>query len=173
MHALIRQRELDSSFQDITNPETCLRRLDCGLLHYEQCSADELKKFCIDRGVIKRSRLIDTSVPVTQSLLASILVSADDNIEFTRLLKLPPELRLIIYEHYVAYFADEALLMPTLPPLARVSKELYKEVRPVFFQKCMFEMVLMSPVGNRSLFHLNTPTLALFEGLDPAFLAMI
>lgn len=175
MGILVQRRSLtpDSRLADGLN--MCLQRSDRGLLNYQKCNSDELRGFLHARGFadLVPKRLLKPG-------LIKTLHQADDNMVFSKLMDLPPELRNICYEFYVAGFSDEPLIMPALPPLARVDKTLCKEVRPIFFKNCIFRIDLLDsrkaclpwqPHRDRML--MTIATTLFFKQLDPMFLGMI
>ena len=105
-----------------------LQSLARSLPGYEKCKTAELRLFAQQRR------------------LAKALRSADQTPEFHRFLELPPELRTAIYTFYCADFADEPLVLPTYPPLARVNRQLREEVLPVFYSECTFALGLTASI---------------------------
>ena len=106
-----------------------LNRSDRGLLSYERCPVSELRQFCVDRKLVKKQR-------AGKAELAAALEQADDDPEFHCFSDLAPELRLIVYGHYLE--SIEQGTAPTQPPLARVSRMLREEALPVFYGEHRF-----------------------------------
>ncbi|KAK4958331.1 hypothetical protein LTR10_004757 [Elasticomyces elasticus] len=65
---------------------------------------------------------------------------ADHAPQFHRFLELPPELRTQIYEYYIAPLTAERLHAPTMPPAARLCRQLRSEILPLFFAACTFDV---------------------------------
>ncbi|KAF7186707.1 hypothetical protein HII31_11939 [Pseudocercospora fuligena] len=107
-------------------------------LLYKKCSLEELKRFAHDRGLA-----VTNSSRREIAKFTSMLTDADSNSCFHHFMDLPPELRLVIYEHHFAAFAGR-LTYPSQPPLARVSRGLRLEVLPVFYQQCRFTITYQS-----------------------------
>ncbi|KAK5171382.1 uncharacterized protein LTR77_004526 [Saxophila tyrrhenica] len=105
-------------------------------LAYQKCRREALQKFVRSRG------LKDISLDKTNKDLAQALVKADKTRQFTKLLDLPPEVRLVIADYYLndINHGKTSLLCPTQPPLARTCKLLRKEVLPLFFQQSRFAL---------------------------------
>ena len=68
-----------------------------------------------------------------------LLLTADDAPEFHKFLALPPEVRLIIYDLYMADF-PQTLRNPVQPPLARTCKVVRHELLPAFYKRHTFEI---------------------------------
>lgn len=79
--------------------------------------------------------------------MTRVLQGADDRLSFHKFLKLPPELRNIVYEFYVAAFPSK-LELCSQPPLARTSSLVPKEMLPAFYGRKAFEMILETHDGN-------------------------
>lgn len=101
-------------------------RLECGLLLYENCSTEELQSYCLARGIKMATKLSSDSEQLMRAL-----ERADNGVVFDKFLDLPPELRVRIYKHHVAFFAIGPSLSP--PPIAYTSKFVRHETIPVFF----------------------------------------
>ena len=92
-----------------------LERHQLGLLLYDSCSTAELIQFACKRK-------LDTSLlpkkPKSALRLATtaLLEQADKNLTFTKILDLPPELRLRIYEHHYNSFDLLCLSGPSPAP---------------------------------------------------------
>lgn len=86
------------------------------------------------------SRLCQFWVPCTNALFSANSIPNAS----TRLLRLPPELRNSIWEYALARYDNEqgtVELTPTddiLPPLARVSKQIYNETKGIWFGRNRF-----------------------------------
>jgi hypothetical protein len=113
-------------------------RLDYGKHHwigYSTCSIDELRQCIFDRRLSFRL----SARIASKELLVELLMKADLERTFTKLLDLPPELVTRICEFYVSDFdREEVLWKPTQPPLARTCTFLRKTVLPIFYSKCKF-----------------------------------
>ncbi|KAK5127417.1 hypothetical protein LTR85_006756 [Meristemomyces frigidus] len=119
-----------------------LRRIDDNLFLYDQCSLAELQRFAEDR-CIQLSEGTSSAIRAQHKLLVSALELADEAPRFEELLLLPPELRNTVYGYYVADFLDRPLHAPAMPPLTRASRQSKKEVLPVFFSSCIFDVHLI------------------------------
>ena len=102
-------------------------RYERGLLSYDTCSTDELRKFCLQRQLVCASR------PKKDDLVQG-LEEADEMATFNRFLDLPPELRNRIYSLHFQTF--EPLGRPTSPPITRTSRQLREETFLLFWQSC-------------------------------------
>ncbi|KAK3615453.1 hypothetical protein LTR22_027432 [Elasticomyces elasticus] len=110
-------------------------RIECEQLCYFRCSDAELKRFVKDRG-------IDTPEGrFRRSAIIEVLEHADEELAFTKFLDLPPELRTIVYDYYLAVF-PEVLRNPVQPPLTRVCRLLRTETLPMFYQRTTFQVRL-------------------------------
>lgn len=118
-----------SEFEALLN---CIAR---SLPGYEKCKIAELRHFVQQRG-------LGDEESMTRKELIDALRLADRNPRFGRLLDLPAEVRNTVYELYCSDFSDEALHLPTWPPLARVNKQLRREVLPTFYSECTFGISL-------------------------------
>lgn len=114
-----------------------VRRLDRGLLSDANYSVPELMDFADDRGI----EYSQNRTP-TKTTLVRLLERADDNAQFSRMLDLPPELRVRIYEHYFANlnccfeFGQESGCVPlrhTQPPITLASRLLRRESLDVLY----------------------------------------
>ncbi|KAK4899335.1 hypothetical protein LTR49_027658 [Elasticomyces elasticus] len=110
-------------------------RIECEQLCYFRCSDAELKRFVKDRG-------LDTPEGrFRRSAIIEVLEHADEELAFTKFLDLPPELRTIIYDYYLAVF-PEVLRNPVQPPSTRVCRLLRTETLPMFYQRTTFQVRL-------------------------------
>ncbi|KAK5698585.1 hypothetical protein LTR17_023536 [Elasticomyces elasticus] len=106
-------------------------RLQRSLVCYNRCSNDELLKFMQDRGIAApsamfwRTRFIDS------------IIKADQQTTFGRFMDLVPELRVMVYEYYLADFPN-SLVCPVQPPMSRVSRQTRTEVLPMFCDQTQF-----------------------------------
>lgn len=117
-----------------------LERSDRGLLYYDNYSLEELKSFVDGRGLTYPSRSRRTKKTVI-----AMLELADDEPRFERLLDLPAELRVHVYEVYfarlsqLANFKDGRNRIPFYhqqPPVTRVSRLLRQETLNMFYEVC-------------------------------------
>lgn len=147
--------------------ETLLRRLARSLPAYEKCKIAELRAFAQQRGIAIHNN--------SRRDLVEALRRADDEPRFTRFLNLPVELREWIYRLYCSEFADEALHLPTWPPLARVSKLLAEEMLKVFYGECTFGVALTteSALREHRKLRMQRDTTLFFRSLKPEHLACI
>jgi hypothetical protein len=106
-----------------------------GQFDYTTCDIDELRSFCIARGLVKE----DCEAGGWDHFMEK-LAFADANETFQRFSELPPELRVRIYEFYFNSFG--VLNQPAEPPIGRVSRLLRTETLPVFYDVCEFRMDL-------------------------------
>lgn len=114
---------------------------------YGRCSHSELLRFLKDRTGVTFDK------KTNRAKLTSRLRELDRSNKFTRFSKLPPELRLRVYEHLLA--PDEELTehAGTQPPCSngfihtavlRTSKAIYNEAKPVLYDKNRFQLLLGS-----------------------------
>lgn len=154
------------------NFQGLLERVARSLPAYEKCKLAELRKFARQRGLVG---VVETTN--RKHLVVEALLRADDNPNFPRFLELPAEVRTMIYEFYCAGFADEPLILPTYPPLARTSNLLKKELLPVFFSSCNFGIGLVAENFDsdetRHILRMQRETTLSFRSLKPEHLASI
>jgi hypothetical protein len=110
-------------------------RYQRGLISYERFSMAELKVFCKARGLPSKA--------TTVSRLARALERADDAATFRRFFKLPPELRVMIYELHFQSF-DDIDARHSQPPLTLASRQLRTEALPLFYKCATFTMLAHS-----------------------------
>ena len=112
-----------------------IQRNDNGLLHYENCTVDELIGFITARGIPHNSK-----DELTRLRCSQLLQQADQgpSLDMGRFKDLPEELRDMIYTHYCSGFAKEVLYAPASPPLARVHRDLRAGVLRAFHRTCLF-----------------------------------
>ncbi|KAF7191941.1 hypothetical protein HII31_06751 [Pseudocercospora fuligena] len=117
-------------------------RLQRSLLVYESCSLEELKNFCLNRG-LHAGRLSEARTEShAKRNLVSRLEAADEGAKFEYFLDLPAELRVRIHEFYLSHLRSKTKeLFPgreygpyTQPPLSVVSRLVRKEVLPEFYK---------------------------------------
>lgn len=126
-----------------------ISRADRGLMSYEKRSVAELRSFCISRKI-----LMPHMAKSTAAALVSRLESEDEaGTTFGQFLDLPPELRLLVYEHYFDDIQDrfhrgqfqgdgphgrerdrlcETNKLMSPPPMAQTCALLRKETLPLF-----------------------------------------
>ncbi|KAK3673725.1 hypothetical protein LTR78_006278 [Recurvomyces mirabilis] len=115
-------------------------RIDTHQICYEQCSSAELLKFKKDHNVSMTYSDMQLKDPRAMRMaLETVLYAVDREIKFERFRGLPAEQRNSIYESAMAHFADQ-LITPSVPPLARVCKQLRSEVLPLFYAGHSFLM---------------------------------
>ncbi|KAK4496630.1 hypothetical protein PRZ48_012610 [Zasmidium cellare] len=144
-----------------------IHRIDRQLPNYNTCKITRLRKFAKDRGLVRRPNLFD------EEYLINALTAADVEIKPFPLLDLPPELRLHVYEWYMAGFPRE-LQSPIQPPLTRVCRLIRKESTPIFYQACHFR-INMSPSlrGNKRRLRFDNDDHHFLMALLPSRLAFI
>ena len=113
-----------------TTKPTLLRyadRIELEQVCYHSCSDDELQRFRRDRGLGFRT----TEGSWSRKACIERLETADRELKFDRFTILPPELRILVYECYMADFR-KPLRCPIQPPLSRASRLLRLEALPGF-----------------------------------------
>ena len=165
------RKELEGTnyaFTHLTHPVVLcwyLRRIDLGLLNYHACYTDELRRFV-------RDRQIETATTVHSTLIEA-LERADETLNFTRYLDLPPELRSFVYELYVAEFPC-ALGPCSQPPLAKTCKIIRKEMLPIFYRTVKLELELDFRIKPESwCLHLSDATDRFLARILPTSMAEI
>jgi hypothetical protein len=111
-----------------------IKRAKRYMVCYLKCSTAELHQFVKDRNLIPSLPL-----SLSRTSLSKVLTTADEDLQLSRILDLPAELRKEIYEYYVDFFEDE-LTTRCPPPLAQLSKQLKAEVLPIFHRRCVFRL---------------------------------
>ncbi|KAK4628813.1 hypothetical protein CLAFUW4_07969 [Fulvia fulva] len=106
-------------------------RVERGFLDYDQCTLDELRRFCKQRQLI-----VPSGHDGTFDKFKEILQAADEVAIFNRFLDLPPELRLHIYEIYKAPLDFNHFSVA--PPITFVSKLIRRAASSLFFRERLF-----------------------------------
>lgn len=144
-----------------------VKRVQLGRLCYGKCDGSELKGFAVARSLMK------PSMKRSKAWMARILMNGDDQRKFKKLMELPPELRKMVYEFYISDFQNESLLMPTQPPLARISMAMRNEILPVFYSFCEFDLLYQSSaIGSfgSPRFRLDDETFVFLSTLAPGYM---
>ncbi|KAF7195751.1 hypothetical protein HII31_02886 [Pseudocercospora fuligena] len=125
-----------------------LSRAARGLLIYEHCAPEELRKFCVQRGIIdedgkKRTDSDMVQGRVKKSILIkrarddepiALLETADEHATFDRFLDLDPLIRKKIFTMHLQNL--EYHHVPTQPPITQVSRLIKTESYPLFYDLC-------------------------------------
>ncbi|KAF2161678.1 hypothetical protein M409DRAFT_59057 [Zasmidium cellare ATCC 36951] len=143
-----------------------IHRIHRQLPNYSPCTLTELRKFAFDR------KLITTAKTGTHKQLLRLLTAADDDVQFSLLFDLPPELRCAIYRWYMAPFPEE-LESPAQPPLTRVSRAVRREATPIFYQSCHFLLDLTRTKGVKHHFRFEDDTHHFLSSLMAPHIAAI
>ncbi|PIA91566.1 hypothetical protein CB0940_09041 [Cercospora beticola] len=140
-----------------------IRRLLC----YDACSIGELRIFVQARGLE-----VETHREKERTSLERALEKGDTELSFHRIMDLPAELRLNIYEFYICDFSEE-LHEPTQPPLARTNQQIRKEFLPVFYTN--HEILLKMTFDAEKDYDLrwDKGTDYFVKSLEPSSLAML
>ncbi|KAM0715361.1 hypothetical protein Q7P37_008859 [Cladosporium fusiforme] len=158
-------RRLDRCYFDLAHVASdhnyFKQRLEFKGFPYEKCEQSELQQFARQRSI----QLAETS-DVSHEQLAKTLRRADETPQFNRFFDLPAELRVQIYELYCSQFADNFMIPPTSPSLARTNRQMRNKIMPVFYHECTFLLKIKRDRAYRD-------TAIFFETLDPAHLALI
>ncbi|KAK3642432.1 hypothetical protein LTR56_010785 [Elasticomyces elasticus] len=115
--------------------QRCAERLERNLPCYYRCSNEELQKFIQDRSIVPPVGSFQRS----NSIVA--LISADVHATFHRFMDLAPELRVMVYEYYLADL-PKTLQCPVQPPMSRVSSQTRTEVLPMFCSQTKFKFIM-------------------------------
>lgn len=116
-----------------------ISRFERGLLNYASYDAKTLREFAAARSLqcSRKGRL-------SQKAIIGVLEHADDNARFERMLELPAELRVRIYEYYCLdlgqRFALGLGIVPLehrQPPLTLVCRLLRQESLQIFYDTCV------------------------------------
>ncbi|KAK3673726.1 hypothetical protein LTR78_006279 [Recurvomyces mirabilis] len=116
-----------------------LERVERHLLRYDLCCTPDLEKFVKARELDVVLTKNQKKTGFRRTLLINALLLADEDLKFERLLALPPELRIEIYEYSMADYPED-LDHPTMPPLARTCRQIRTEVLPVFYSTQCFTL---------------------------------
>lgn len=114
-----------------------LRHHWSGHLCYDKCSDEELQRFIRDRGLRCTRKKTGRNA---RSRLVDHLISADTRRSFTRFSELPAELRVHVYQFYVAEFTPFPFDKTRDPPLTHTSRMLRNECLPIFYRSCTFRI---------------------------------
>ncbi|KXT13511.1 hypothetical protein AC579_4160 [Pseudocercospora musae] len=145
------------------------KRMDNDLPDYNRCLSDELYKFAFDRSLITQEQ--KTARALSAQALRQMLRAADDNATFDNFRRLPPAVRVMVYDRYMAEF-PLVLEHPTQPPLTRTNKFIRNEAMPSFHKASKFKLtftILLQPYSGRQTlaFHpLHPSSLAYFNALS-------
>ncbi|KAK5701801.1 hypothetical protein LTR97_004619 [Elasticomyces elasticus] len=152
--------------------EVYMQRIDRGLLRYDLCEADELLDFAAARHITIRDYVTEDTKPATlrrnHASLVEQLWHADDNATFP-FTRLPPELRVKVYDFYIDGFS-RTLKTPAQPPLARTCRLMRSEVLPMFYRRTRFTLTLEA--HSKSLRFAKDSTIFI-ETLTPEHLARV
>ncbi|CZT25437.1 uncharacterized protein RCC_11169 [Ramularia collo-cygni] len=116
----------------------CLRA-EQGLYIYDKVPVLELRTFI-------SARQLSCKVPLKtkRADLVAILERADEERTFP-FLKLPPELRVQVFQYHFRTLQTRNGHLVTLPPLTAVSKLVRKESMPLFYETCTFHLDIIAP----------------------------
>ncbi|KAK5701932.1 hypothetical protein LTR97_004750 [Elasticomyces elasticus] len=106
-------------------------RVERSLLCYYKCSNEELQQFAQERGIAAPAGAFQRSKFITT------LESADQQTTFERFMDLAPELRISVYEYYLAGL-PKVLYCPVQPPLSRICRRIRTEIMPMFCNMTLF-----------------------------------
>lgn len=119
-------------------------RAERGLTSYEKCRLEDLKAFCASRSI----EGIDLRSRKRADFVAALEYADDDDASFTRLMDLPPELRVPIYSYYMdsfdafddwdirQYRSDVEITSSRYaapPPITQVCATIRQEAMPMFY----------------------------------------
>lgn len=113
-----------------------MERSNSGKLSYGQFTNKELRDFMNSRGIVKN---FGKGKIGKRSELIAELEREDDDPKFHHFIKLPAELRNMVYTYYYAEFKDKNLNCPQQPPLTVTSRQIRNEALPLFYASCLFE----------------------------------
>lgn len=116
------------------------QRCERGLLSYEAYDIAGLRRFAHDRG-------LQVSAKAPESQLITLLEEADNSQAFPKFLKLPPEMRNMVYKFY---FESLGVVPPRFanPPLCVTSRQLKKESLGLFYEHATFKFYLKRRLEN-------------------------
>lgn len=104
-----------------------------GMLVYNRCSDEELRRFCRQRGLRQLQ-----SVSNREDMIYALERADDEGATFARFLDLPPELQLRVYDLYKSSLGDNFGPFSVAPPLTAVSKLVRHDAASVFFSDRIF-----------------------------------
>lgn len=137
MKALLDQRGYyNGSLTDKAKLRLCLRRADLGLMSYQNCTNDELRKL-----IAMRKTDNSTHHEGQREYLLRYLHGMDEQPEFHRFVDLPAELRNKVYAYYFAEFR-QPIYAPSQPPLSMTCRLIRQETLRMFYSMCTFEVRL-------------------------------
>ncbi|KAK4901504.1 hypothetical protein LTR27_001276 [Elasticomyces elasticus] len=110
-------------------------RIRRGLLCYHLCTNTELQRFMDDRN------LTSPKEPFLRTQHILELELWDELLKFKRFMDLPPELRAVIYDFYMAGF-PQVLNCPAQPPLSRTGRLVRSEMLGSFCKQTIFKLNL-------------------------------
>ncbi|EME84354.1 uncharacterized protein MYCFIDRAFT_173359 [Pseudocercospora fijiensis CIRAD86] len=128
-----------------------LSRAQRGLLIYEKCTLEELRRFCMQRAILKtggkkcersnikhavegRFKKSNFIKQARDDELITLLETADEHSTLERFLDLDPAIRKQIFSMHLSSL--EYHHIPTLPPVTRVSRLIRQETYPLFYDLC-------------------------------------
>lgn len=128
--------------------EFLLNRQEKELMTYNNCSYEELLKFCVQRHIPVPEKKVpipssgssgkpEEETESSKKELMRILMEADENRTFPRFTELPPEMRNLIYEFSYEFFEEDSTPneIRTPPPIAQVSRLIRAEALPLFYHQ--------------------------------------
>ncbi|KAK3647906.1 hypothetical protein LTR56_007880 [Elasticomyces elasticus] len=156
-----------------------MQRIDRGLLRYDLCETNDLLRFAAARHITIHGYTTNNSKAVTvrrnHAALVNQLQRADDHATFP-LTRLPPELRVRVYELYLSE-SRIMLKAPTQPPLARTCRMLREEVLPTFYFRTTFVVTLQMHTGDArsdgTLLRFDFDSIAFLETMSPQHLSRV
>ncbi|KAK4976823.1 hypothetical protein LTR42_002868 [Elasticomyces elasticus] len=114
-----------------------ISRIQRGQLYYQHCNDRELRTFVKDRKIT-----VPEGTKLTSKRTCVDLLEADDKERTLHgFMDLPPELRVTIYERYMAT-NPQNLRCPVQPPVTRASRLLRTEALSVFYESHTFDVHL-------------------------------
>jgi hypothetical protein len=106
---------------------------------HDHCSDDELRTFVGDQGLLSRLRPDTRLYSKHRATLIRTLETLDEDPILEQFLDLPAELRVRVYEWYIAAFSS-TLRLPSTLQLLRTCGLCRQEVLPVFYANAEFEL---------------------------------
>ena len=131
-----------------------------GLLSYDACSIDELRRFVEARSLPLPKQFFQSKADFINALELD-----DDEGCFPKFTDLPAELRVRIYA--MVFGKVQVIRVPRQPPLSQVSRQLRQEVLPIFFSTCTFTFrICVERVNREPKYFIPNGFTAFFEMRD-------
>ena len=126
-------------FSDAIEYEARLEERDRGTLIYEHITLKRLREIAASRSIRFEDVILGEDSERSELACYLRISEASTPVETFLLMSLPAELRNNVYEHALGY-SEHSLVLPRMPALLSVSKQVRKEAGKIFFS---FNMIAL------------------------------